>query len=106
MAQLRDVKTSEVLHEGTPLEVVLIADEIGRDEILFDDVGEGFSPDAVSATQTETIAALEATSNDKSIPKDQRDFAKESLKRERARSDDAKKKVDAVQKTLKKVRGR
>lgn len=47
MAQLRDAQTSELIAEGAPLEMVLLADKLGRAEVMFDDVGEAFDPDAV-----------------------------------------------------------
>lgn len=106
MAQLRDTKTSEILYEGTPLEVALIADEIGRDEVLFDDVGESFDPDVVTRAFTGSISALESAVDDKKIPKDQRDSARDSLKREKARSEEAKNKVTSVKKELERVRAR
>ena len=60
MAQLRDAQTSEILAEGSPTEVVLIADQLGRAEVLFDDVGQGFDPDAVLAAHNEQLAAMNA----------------------------------------------
>jgi hypothetical protein len=59
MAQLRDKITSELLAEGTPLEVALVAELIGFDEIIFDDVGQAFDPAAVLAGHRESIANLE-----------------------------------------------
>lgn len=47
MAILRDSRTSAAIAVGTPLEMVLLADELGRGEVLFDDVGQAFDPDAV-----------------------------------------------------------
>jgi hypothetical protein len=44
MAQLRDAHTSELIAEGTPLEVALIAAGLDDDGLLFDDVGHGFDP--------------------------------------------------------------
>src|SRR5689334_13994550 len=65
MAQLRDVKTSEILFEGTPYEVVLMADKLGRDEVLFDDVGLGFDPDAVKAARLADAEALASIAKSK-----------------------------------------
>lgn len=61
MAQLRDAKTGELVLEGTPLELVVVVRklgvkgavpqqgaELGGDvEVIYDDVGLGFNPDAV-----------------------------------------------------------
>lgn len=55
MAQLRDAKTSELLLEGTPEQVVLAAEERGRGNVLFDDVGLGFDPDAVLRARAERL---------------------------------------------------
>lgn len=66
MAQLRDARSSALIFEGTPLEVALLAEELGRDEVLFDDVGLAFDPDAVlegarqSAETVEGEAGAEA----------------------------------------------
>ena len=58
MAQLRDAQTSELIAEGPPLELVLLAGELGRDEVLFDDVGEAFDPDEVLAAARENEEGL------------------------------------------------
>lgn len=39
MAQLRDKETSELLFDGTPLEVSALAEAIGLSEVMFDGVG-------------------------------------------------------------------
>lgn len=106
MAQLRDGKTSEILFEGTPLEVVLIADEIGREEVLFDDVGEAFNPDAVIGAHRDSLAAMDAAAKNTKIDKETKDQTRESAKRERAKEADTKKKVANVQKALKAARDR
>lgn len=59
MAQLRDVQTSELIAEGTPLELALIAGRLGEREVLFDDVGEGFDPAAVRQAAEQNAAGLE-----------------------------------------------
>lgn len=58
MAQLRDASTSALIFEGTPYEVVTRADELGRENVLFDDVGLGFNPDAVLQAYAENADAL------------------------------------------------
>lgn len=65
MAQLRDIQTSEFIFEGTPEECVLLADKIGRDEVLFDGVGEAFDPDAVLTNYNDRLAAEVALSTSK-----------------------------------------
>lgn len=72
MAKLRDARTSALIAEGTPLEVVLVAralgrkaivlgagDELGDDvDLLFDDVGLAFDPAAVLAAHADELDAL------------------------------------------------
>lgn len=73
MAQLRDAHTSELIAEGTPNEIVTIADELGLKagvlgpndslqdlglDLLFDDVGLGFNADAVRKGRDENLTGL------------------------------------------------
>lgn len=73
MPQLRCALTSEVIAEGDPWHLCLIADQLGRDEVLFDGVntyqhgelvGEAFNPDAVLASHADELARLEAQRED------------------------------------------
>lgn len=89
MARLRDAKTSEIVFEGTPLECVVAARELGGatvppqlgpgeswdcpTELLYDDVGLNFDPDAVLATAEENAAGLVGAAADPEIPKDDRE---------------------------------
>lgn len=73
MAHLRDAKTGELLAEGTPQHIVLVADElklkagvvgigetaegIGLD-LVFDDVGLGFDPAAIRRARAENLEGL------------------------------------------------
>lgn len=66
MAQLRCAQTSELLAEGTPLEIAHLAAEIGEDEVIFDDVGyddhkrrSTFDAAAVRKRYADEIAGLE-----------------------------------------------
>jgi hypothetical protein len=75
MAQLRDAKTSEVVFEGTPLDCVVAAEQLGGatvppqlgpgeewecpTELLYDDVGPHFDPDAVRKAAEENAIGLE-----------------------------------------------
>ena len=75
MAYLRDSKTSEIVFEGTPLECVLAAKELGGGaiapqlaegteehgiaaEVFYDDVGLGFKPDEVLKAHEENVQGL------------------------------------------------
>jgi hypothetical protein len=65
MAQLRDAVTSELIAEGTPLEVVVIARQFNPDDVVFDGVeGEHtlgtFDPDAVVQAHDDRIGGLSA----------------------------------------------
>lgn len=60
MPQLRDAKTSELLAERDDVvELVVIADKVGRDEVLFDGVGDHFDPDAVLEAHRQAADGLE-----------------------------------------------
>lgn len=93
MAQLLDARTSELIAEGTPLEVVLIADELGRDEVLFDGVGLGFDPTAVTKAEKERLAGL-------------KDVDAKAHKAALAEHDAIKKRAPAAQKLLERARKR
>lgn len=84
MAQLRDAQTSEILAEGSPLEVALIAQTLGRREVLFDDVGQGFDPDAVIAAHEEHLAALNSVAANDELDEDDRARASEAAAAEAA----------------------
>lgn len=79
MALLRDKKTSAPLFEGTPLEVVLAAEKVGRDEILFDDVGVEFNPDAVLAANEEEVTNSQAIAKSSEFTDDIREAAQARL---------------------------
>ncbi len=55
MSQLRDMQTSELIAEGTPLEIVLVAQRLGPGEVLYDDVGLAFDPAAVLAIYQQSV---------------------------------------------------
>lgn len=60
MAQLRCAQTSELLAEGTPLEIATAADGFPKGDVLFDGVGEKFNPAEVRKVRGDEIAGLEA----------------------------------------------
>ena len=59
MAQLRDAQTSAFIADGPRLELALIADAIGRDRVLFDDVGT-FDLDEELSAHAAYLAAVRA----------------------------------------------
>jgi hypothetical protein len=68
MPQLRCAQTSELLAEGTPLEIATVAEAFAAGEVLFDDVGgvdrngvSTFDPAAVRKARADELAVLEST---------------------------------------------
>lgn len=108
MAQLRDIHTSEFVFEGTPEECVLVAEKIGRDEVLFDDVGLGFDPDAVLKARDENLASVEALSKTRTdgVTAEARAAAKTHLKELRKVESDAAAQQEDVQAALDAARAR
>jgi hypothetical protein len=85
MATLRDALTSEAIAEGTPLQMVALADHIGRDHVLFDGVTEGFDPDEVLKAHTDRMEGLHevlgsATGDDRTRVKESIAQADEEIK--------------------------
>lgn len=68
MAQLRDKKTSEFIAEGSPVEMVLLADEVGIDEVLFDGVGLRFNPAEVRQEYQDRIDGMKLAAADTEVP--------------------------------------
>lgn len=91
MAQLRDKQTSEIVFEGTPLEVATLANEIGVGEVLFDDVGEAFDHAAVVKANVDDATALESVAADTKESAELRRTAKGSAQRIRDEIANAKK---------------
>lgn len=60
MAILRDAQTGQGIATGTPLDMVVLADQLGRDQVLFDDVGKEFDPDTVLSGAQEQHTALQS----------------------------------------------
>lgn len=66
MAQLRDAQTSEIIAEGTPLEIATVAEAFAAGDVIFDGVGAVdrngkslFDPAAVRQARADEIAGLE-----------------------------------------------
>jgi len=87
MAQLRDTQTSELIADGDPLELVLLADSLGLKvgvihkpedaeglEVMLDDVGRA-DVNAIRAAHTERIEVLERLAADTKLDKADRDRA-------------------------------
>src|SRR4051794_2692736 len=60
MAQLRCAQTSELLAEGSPLEIATAAEAFAAGDVIFDGVGEKFDPAAVRKFRADEIAGLRA----------------------------------------------
>lgn len=63
MAQLRDAVSSELVAEGTPEELVLIAENFAG-EVLYDGVGEGFDPQSTLDAYYQRIQNLNSVLSD------------------------------------------
>jgi hypothetical protein len=79
MAVLRDKVTSAPLFEGSAVEAVLVADQLGRDEVIFDDVGAEFDPDAVITAHDENISTAQATLSSSDADADDKERAQATV---------------------------
>lgn len=81
MPQLRDAHTSSLIAEGTPTELVTIADTLSLTagvvgpgetpeglDAIYDDVGLHFDPDQVRKARDEKLEGLKAASTAKATP--------------------------------------
>lgn len=115
MAQLRDAHTSELVADGDPLELVLLADRLGLTvgvvhkagdvdglELVLDDVGH-MSVDAVRRTHADHVEVLEAQATDRRLDADDRAGARrrreelaklEARAKDTARQRDTRKRLD------------
>lgn len=96
MAQLRDSHTSELIAEGTPTELVLLADSLGlkagvvaRDtpradvealDAIFDDVG-AMDVDVVRRAHTERAEVLDRIAGDRKLDQAARNNARDQRQR-------------------------
>lgn len=111
MAQLRDAQTSALIADGTPAELVTIAETMGLNagvvgpgetaeglDAIYDDCGVGFDPAAVLTARDENIAGLKSASTKTATPDDE---TRESIIAAHtaavAEVEDAKSKTEAVQ---------
>jgi hypothetical protein len=108
MPYLRDAHTSEAIFEGTPEELALLANELGRDEVLFDGVGLAFDPDAVLSARQENIDANKklAASTAKAITADIKDAAKAAVAAATEQEDNVKAAAPDAQTLLDEARAR
>jgi hypothetical protein len=97
MAQLRDKTTSQILHEGTPLECVTIARQLGLDKVIFDDVGLAFDPDAVWNTHQQSLTSWEDVASSSSVDEEGRQQAQQALQDLNQETADAQAQVPNVQ---------
>lgn len=105
MAQLRDGRTGELLAEGAPVEMVALADALGRGEVMFDDVGAAFDPDAVRQAHEQHAAGLDdAATGEKD--RDAKDRLREAAKATRAALHPPKAQVDRAKRRQAEARNR
>lgn len=91
MAQLRDAQTSELLADGDPRDLIIIADRIGADRVLWDDVG-AVDIDVLREHNAQRLEVLEALETAEDLG--------DELKAERARQAGAAELAPAVDAVL------
>lgn len=108
MAQLRCAQTSELLFEGTPLEVATAAAEFAADDVMPDDVGPKFNAEAVREYRAAELAGLEAALAElpAKAPADARASLEATIAERRARIDAGKAAVPAARAALQAARAR
>lgn len=122
--QLRDAETSELIAEGTPLEIATLAAELDPADVLFDDAGgvdrkgrSTFDPAAVRAMRADEIAGLEAILAelpatppadvvDKQAYRDRRASIRDTIAERRARIAAGKDKAIAARQAMRDARAR
>lgn len=74
MPQLRHAETSALLAEADdPLDLALVADSIGLDRVVFDDVGLAFDPvAAVAAARAREDAAADLGADERQVAEEHR----------------------------------
>lgn len=120
MAQLRDARTSSLIAEGTPNELVTIADELGLTagvvgtgetagalDAIYDDVGLAFDPDAIRQARDENLDNLRTASTPEVTPDDElRESIEASYTAAVAEIDQARERAPQVQDALDQARAR
>jgi hypothetical protein len=116
MAQLRCAQTSEILAEGTPLEIATAAEAFDSADVIFDDVPAGFDPAAVRKFRAgeidglqRALAALPARATrdvDADTLKASRDGLKATIAERQDRVDVGKKIVPAARRAMTAARKR
>lgn len=116
MAQLRCAQTSEIIAEGTPLEIATAAESFDPADVVFDDVGVGFDPAAVRKMRAGEIDGLQRSLDelparatrdlDADTLKAARDRLKATIAERRDRIDAGKKKVAAARRAMNDARQR
>jgi hypothetical protein len=111
--QLRDAQTSELIADGTPLEIATAAADMDAADILFDDCGgvdrDGrslFDPAAVRKQRADEIAGLQAVLDDPGTPQEQRDTLRGVIKERRDRIAAGKAKVPGAKQAMSDARAR
>lgn len=103
MAQLRDALTSEFLAEGDPTALVLLAEKIGPDEVIFDGVGEHFNPDEVLRAYNENLSGLQGAAGEASSQEEEDNLA-EAIDRAKEHDKTAHALVGEVRREMRKAR--
>lgn len=121
--QLRCAQTSELIAEGTPLEIATAAQDLDPADVLFDDAGgvdrggrSLFDPVAVRQIRADEIGALQAAldalparpavGEDAAVLKERRDGLRDTLKERRDRIAAGKAKVAGAKQAMADARER
>lgn len=113
--QVRDAQTSELIAEGTPLEIATLVADMDATEILFDDAGavdsDGrslFDPSAVRQVRADEIAGLQAALDalPPKAPPEEREALRATLKDRRDRIAAGKAKVAGARQAAQNARAR
>lgn len=119
MAQLRDVHSGELIFEGTPIECVVAASELGGAavsgstpgmpagvELMYDDVGLAFDADAVLRAHRENAEGLAGAAAAAPPGSDQRDELDQAAAAAAADIEPRPEVIDNAAATLERVRAR
>lgn len=123
MARLRDARTSEIVFEGTPVECVVHARELGGatvapmldageeiwdcpTDLIYDDVGLDFDPDAVLQGAEEQATGLEALAADPDVEDAYRDRVEEAARSANAKLEADPASLDAAKAALERAHKR
>lgn len=90
MAQLRDAITSELIFEGDPVAVAIMAEQIGVENVLFDGVGSSFDHQEIIDRHEQEITNLQSVLEEPAIEPKLKTATEETLQNLTTRQPDPK----------------